>query len=55
MFKELDTIYLIDENNEKIVLATREGLRWVCRLCDENENYRTKMLDHVRFTHIRVE
>ncbi len=47
-------IYIIDANNEKIVLAKFEFGFWTCKLCDENEDHRSRMLHHIRFSHIQI-
>ncbi len=54
-FKELDTIYLTDATNQEIVLATKENGIWICTLCDKNEDVRSKMLLHIRYTHIKCQ
>lgn len=53
MFKELDTIYLVDANKEEMILAKKKDGIWACLLCNDNVDRRGQMLDHVRF-HILV-
>lgn len=54
MFKEIDTIYLLNADNEDIILATKKDHIWQCDLCDENEYNKVRMLTHIRFHHILV-
>jgi hypothetical protein len=54
MFKEQDTMFVTEpKTDEHFILACKIKGIWMCRLCPITEDYKVRMLNHVRF-HIEV-
>ena len=54
MFKQQDTMFVVEpETGEDFIFASKIGEVWLCKLCSASEEYKVRMLEHVRF-HIEV-
>lgn len=55
IFKDQDTIFIVNPTSgEDFKLASKVNGVWLCELCPTHEEYKTRMLNHVRYDHIEI-
>jgi predicted nucleic-acid-binding Zn-ribbon protein len=55
MFKEQDTITITGSKlEEEFTLATKQDKVWTCHLCVHTEEFKVRILNHLRFDHIVI-